>query len=79
MIETWKSINLLLKKRSKTTNMGSLEVGQDAVDSNNIAQSRNKFFCSVVHKLSDNTPYQANPLLSNEGLRPSLLLMWKGL
>ena len=48
--DTWKAINLLLKKRSKTTNIVSLEVeGQDVVDKNNIAQYTNKFFCSIGH------------------------------
>ena len=66
---TWKAINLLLNKRSKTTNVLSLEVeGQNVVDNNDIAQSMNKFFCSVGEKLSNNIPHLPNPLLSNEYL-----------
>ena len=43
--ETWKTINLLLNKRSKTTNIESLKVNdQDVVDNAEIAQSMNKFF-----------------------------------
>ena len=65
--ETWKTINLLLNKRSKTTNIESLKVNdQDVVDNAEIAQSMNKFFCSVGEKLSDDIPQQPNPLLSNE-------------
>ena len=59
--DNWKAVDLLLNKISKTTNIVSLEVeGQDVVDSNNITQSINKFFCSVGHKIS--TQYLVNPL-----------------
>ena len=67
MKETWKTINLLLNKRSKTTNIKSLKVDdQFIVDNTEIAQSMNKFFCSVGEKLSDHIPQQPNPMLSNE-------------
>ena len=56
--ETWKTINLLLNKRSKTTNIESLKVDdQDVVDNAEIAQSMNKFFCRVGEKLSDDIPH----------------------
>ena len=43
--DTWKAINLLFNKRSKTTNVVSLEIeGQNVVDNNDIAQFMNKFF-----------------------------------
>ena len=65
--ETWKTINSLLNKRSKTTNIESLkEDDKYAVDNAEIAQSMNKFFCSVGEKLSDDIPQQPNPLLCNE-------------
>ena len=55
---TSKAINLLFNKISKTASIVSLEVeSQDVLDSNDIAQSVNKFFCSVVEKFSDNIPY----------------------
>ena len=64
---TWKTINLLLNKRSKTTNISCLDVeGRNVTDNNEIAQSMNDFFCSVGKKLSDEIPQQPNPLLSNE-------------
>ena len=67
MKETWKTINLLLNKRSKTTNVSSLDVeGRNVTDNNEIAQSMNDFFCSIGRKLSDDIPQQPNPLLSNE-------------
>ena len=65
--EKWKTVNLLLNKRSKTTNISSLDVeGRNVTDNNEIAQSMNEFFCSVGKKLSDDIPQQPNPLLSNE-------------
>ena len=49
--ETWKTINLLLNKRSKTTNVSCLDVeGRNVTDNNEIAQSMNDFFCSVGKK-----------------------------
>ncbi len=67
MKETWKTINLLLNKRSKTTNVSSFDVeGRNVTDNNEIAQSMNEFFCSIGKKLSDDIPQQPNPLLSNE-------------
>ena len=67
MKETWKTINLLLNKRSKTTNVGCLDVeGRNVTDNNEIAHSMNDFFCNVGKKLSDDIPQQLNPLLSNE-------------
>ena len=65
--ETLKMINLLLNKRSKTTNVSCLHVeGCIVTDNNEIAHSMNDFFCSVGKKLSDDKPQQPNPLLSNE-------------
>ena len=82
--------NFIVEQRSKTTNIVSPKTEcQDVVERNDVAPSMNKFFCIVGHKLSDNIPHQANPLLSNEYLenrlsthfrfRPSLLLVWRGL
>ena len=58
---------LVTEKISKTTNIESLKVDdQDVVDNTEIAQSMNKFFCSVGEKHSDDIPRQLNPFLSNE-------------
>ena len=48
MKETWKTINLLLNKRSKMTNVRCLDVeGRILTDNNEIAHSMNDFFCSI--------------------------------
>ena len=61
------TINLLLNKRSKTTNVSCLDVeGRNVTDNSEIAHSMNDFFCSIGRKLSDDIPQQPNPLLSNE-------------
>ena len=65
--ETWKTLNLLLNKRSKTTNVESLNVDGEVITENlNIARSMNEFFCSVGRNLSVKIPQQPNPLLSGE-------------
>ena len=65
--ETWKTLNLLLNKRSKTTNAGSLNVdGEVSSENSRIARSMNEFFCSVGSNLSVKIPLQPNPLLSGE-------------
>ena len=67
MKETWKTTNLLLNKRSKTTNVSCLDVeGRNVTDNNEIAQSMNDFFSNTGKKHSDDIPQQPNPLLSNE-------------
>ena len=51
--QTWKTINLLLNKRSKTTNVSCLDVeDRNVTDRNEIAQSMNDFFCNIGKKLS---------------------------
>ena len=65
--ETWKTLNLFLNKRSKTTNVESLNVDREVITENsNIARSMNEFFCSVGRNLSVKIPQQPNPLLSGE-------------
>ena len=65
--ETWKTFNLLLNKRSKTTNVESLNVdGEVITENSDIAKSMNEFFCSVGRNLSVKIPQKPNPLLSGE-------------
>ena len=65
--ETWKTLNLLLHKRSKTTNVESLNVhGEVITENSNIARSMNEFFCIVGRNLSVKIPQQLNPLLSGD-------------
>ena len=55
--ETWKTINLLLNKRSKMTSVSCLDVA----DNNEIVHSMNDFFCSIGKKLGNDIPQQPSP------------------
>ena len=48
MKETWKTINQLVNKRSKTTNVSSLqEDNKILTSSDKIAGSMNQYFCTI--------------------------------
>ena len=68
MKESWKTINQLLNKRSKTTSIESLkdDKGNNIVDKQEIAETMNKFFCSIGKDLAKNIKEKPNPLLSGE-------------
>ena len=67
LTETWKTLNLLLNKRSKTTSVESLNVDGEVITGNlDIARSMNEFFCSVGRNLSVKIPQQPNPILTGE-------------
>ena len=54
MKESWKAINELLNKRSKSSNIHSLkESGSETVHKNDISNAMSSFFCSVGEELSD--------------------------
>ena len=64
---SWKTINQVINKSSKTTSIPSLNVeGVSIKDNKTIASSMNNFFCTIGNKLSDKIPEKPNPLLSNE-------------
>ena len=64
--QSWKTINLLLNKISKTTNIDSLKVHEQEINKDqDIANSMDDYFCSVGRNLSDKIPAQPNPLLSH--------------
>ena len=64
MKETWKTINQLVIKRSKTTNVSSLQEGNKVLTSREeIAESINQYFCSIGQNLSARIPHAENPLL----------------
>ena len=71
--ETWKTINKLVNKRSKTTNISSLNVdGNSVTDPTGIANSMNQFFCNVGDELSKDIPDTENSLLMGEhAINPS--------
>ena len=63
---TWKTINLVLNKKSKTTQITSLDVdGKQVCDNKAIAESMNDFFCNIGKNLSDKLPQTENPLLES--------------
>ena len=63
----WKTINLVLKGKSKTTNITSLDIeGKQVCNNKNIAESLNHFFCNIGINLSKNIPITAKPLLQNK-------------
>ena len=68
MKESWKTINQLLNKRSKTANIESLkdDKGNNIVDKHEIADTMNKFFCSIGKDLAKHIKEKPNPLLSGE-------------
>ena len=64
---SWKVINQVLNKKSKTTQVSCLNVeGETILDNKAIAESMNNFFCDIGKKLSDKIPDTLNPLLANE-------------
>ena len=65
----WKTINMVLNKKLKTTQIASLEVyGSLISDSKSVAESINNFFCSIGNALSGMIPETPYPLLNNEYL-----------
>ena len=65
--DSWRSINQLLNKRSKTTNIDSVKVDDHEINKPaEVSRAMNDYFCSVGKKLRDNIPPQPNPLLSNK-------------
>ena len=64
---TWKTINNVLNKKSKTTNISSLNIEGKNISTNaDIAESINNFFCTIGETLSDKIPSARNPLLEND-------------
>lgn len=65
MKETWKTVNELLCKRSKSSNIDSLkESGLETLDKKLISNTMNDYFCSIGKALADEINPAPNPLLS---------------
>ena len=65
MKETWKIANDLLKKRSKSTNINSLnDENIEIVDKRGISNAINTYFCSVGEELANKIEDCVNPLLN---------------
>ena len=59
--KTWKTINMVLNKKSKTTQIAALQVdGRQICDNEGIAKSMNDFFSSIGNTLSDKIPKTSN-------------------
>ena len=64
MKETWKTTNALLNKRSKSTNITSLSVGDIEIhEKNEISNKMNDYFCTIGKELADKIDPSPNPLL----------------
>ena len=64
---SWKTINELLNKRSKSSNIDSLkESGSETVHRKDIPDVRNSYFCSVGKDLADKISQVPNSLLSGD-------------
>ena len=67
MKESWQTVNQLLNKPSKSTNIDSLsDSSQTLSDKQKISDKMNEFFCSVGKKLAADIDVTPNPLLSGE-------------
>ena len=65
--QTWSTINKLINKRSKSTQIHSLKVDGTVIkDSQSIANRMNNYFCSVGDKLSNKIPDKENSLLKGD-------------
>ena len=65
--EVWTIINRLINKRSKTTNISTLLInGTIITESNLIADTINKYFCSIGKELSKHITYKVNPFTRNQ-------------
>ena len=65
MKETWRTLNQILNKRSKSTNIVCIkDQDKELVGKNEIAESMNQFFCSVGKDLAseiDDAPNGPEP------------------
>ena len=67
MKESWKAVNELLNKSSKSSNIKCLkEAGTETVHKTGISDAMNNFFCSIGKDLADKIDSVPNPLLTGE-------------
>ena len=65
--ETWKTVNQLINKRSKTTNILSIKEDERVISNpQDIAETMNHFFCNNGKDLSAKIPATKNPLLNGD-------------
>ena len=67
MKESWKAINELLNKRSKSSNIDCLkESGTEILNKKDISNAMNNYFCTIGSDLADKIQPAAKHLLSGE-------------
>ena len=67
MKESWKTINQVLNKRSKSTNIDLLKgPGGEMVNKQEISNTMNDYFCSVGKDLASKIEDAPNPMLTGE-------------
>ena len=67
MKESWKAINELLNKRSKSSSIDCLkESGTEILNKKDVSNAMNNYFCTIGSDLADKIQPAANPLLSGE-------------
>ena len=67
MKESWKTINELLNKRSKSCNVDCLkDSGNTIVNKRDISDTMNNFFCTIGEKLASKIDAAPNPLLAGD-------------
>ena len=67
MKESWKAMNELLNKRSKSSSIDCLkESGTETRNKKDVSNAMNNFFCTIGRDLADKIQLAANPLLSGE-------------
>ena len=67
MKESWKTINELLNKRSKSSSIDCLkESGTETRNKKDVSNAMNNFFCTIGRELADKIQSAINPLLSGE-------------
>ena len=65
--ETWKTVNQLINKRSKTTNILSIKEDEKVISNpQDLAETMNHFFCNIGKDLSAKIPATKNPLLNGD-------------
>ena len=65
--ESWKAINEVLKKRSKTSSIDCLkESGTETRNKIDVANEMNNYLCTLGKDLADKIQPATNPLLSGE-------------
>ena len=65
--EVWTIINRLINKRSKTTNISTLLInGTIITESSLIADTINKYFCSIGKELSKHIHFKVNSFTRNQ-------------